>query len=205
MLVAVVSVSAAVTAHPRLRPSGPPSAAQRRTSSVVEWRWPGLSTTTLPVRAAASYRAGTDAPDRCPRGLPGIGIVRSALGRREVIPAQCRARHAPVEGSLYVLGCGGGHGHGYGCGFGLGSVGPGLLVRLRRPSVARAARSFEEAGRCVTTLLARRRPHSEPEQTYRIVPPRGLPGMTLCGARCVAGGPVPAQCQARHAPVEGSL
>ncbi len=25
--------------------------------------------------------------------------------------------------------------------------------------------------------------------------------MTLCGARCVAGGPVPAQCQARHAPV----
>ena len=27
--------------------------------------------------------------------------------------------------------------------------------------------------------------------------------MTLCGAGCVAGGPVTAQCQARHAPVEG--
>ena len=47
---------------------------------------------------AASFRAGTNALDRCPRGLPGIGIVRSSLGRREVIPAQCRARHAPVSG-----------------------------------------------------------------------------------------------------------
>ncbi len=27
--------------------------------------------------------------------------------------------------------------------------------------------------------------------------------MTLCGARRVAGWPVPAQCQARHAPVSG--
>ncbi len=33
-----------------------------------------------------------------PRGLPGIGIVSSALGRWEVVPAQCRARHAPVSG-----------------------------------------------------------------------------------------------------------
>jgi len=38
-----------------------------------------------------------------PRGLPGIGIVRSALGRREVIPAQCRARHTPVENFSRVL------------------------------------------------------------------------------------------------------
>ena len=38
-----------------------------------------------------------------PRGLPGIGIVRSAFGRREVVPAQCRARHAPVSGLSGVL------------------------------------------------------------------------------------------------------
>ena len=33
------------------------------------------------------------------------------------------------------------------------SLNPGLLVRLRRPSVARAARSLEEAGRRVTKLF----------------------------------------------------
>ena len=38
-----------------------------------------------------------------PRGLPGIGIVRSAFGRREIVPAQCRARHAPVSGLYGVL------------------------------------------------------------------------------------------------------
>ena len=38
-----------------------------------------------------------------PRGLPGIGIVRSAFGRREVVPAQCRARHAPVSRLSGVL------------------------------------------------------------------------------------------------------
>jgi len=39
---------------------------------------------------------------------------------------------------------------------------------------------------------------------HRIVPPRGLTGMTLCVARRAAGGTVPAQYQARHAPVRGS-
>jgi len=38
-----------------------------------------------------------------PRGLPGIGIVWSAFGRREVVPAQCRARHAPVSRLSGVL------------------------------------------------------------------------------------------------------
>jgi len=55
------------------------------------------------------------------------------------------------------------------------SRGTGLLVRLRRPSVAQAARSFEEAGRCVTTLLGRRRPSSEPEQMAGKVVARGCP------------------------------
>jgi len=30
------------------------------------------------------------------RGVPGIGIVRSAPQRRMVVPAQCRARHVPM-------------------------------------------------------------------------------------------------------------
>jgi len=56
----------------------------------------GFSTTLLGRRRPHSepeqmYRIAS------PRGLPGIGIVRSELGRREVIPAQCRARHAPVK------------------------------------------------------------------------------------------------------------
>ena len=31
------------------------------------------------------------------RGLPGIDIVRNGTRRQEVLPAQCHARHAPVE------------------------------------------------------------------------------------------------------------
>jgi len=38
-----------------------------------------------------------------PRGLPGIGIVHSAFGRRKVVPAQCRALHAPVSRLSGVL------------------------------------------------------------------------------------------------------
>ena len=36
-------------------------------------------------------------PQRGPRGLPGINIVREAAGYREGVQAQCCARHAPLE------------------------------------------------------------------------------------------------------------
>ena len=38
---------------------------------------------------------------------------------------------------------------------------------------------------------------------HRIVPPRGLPGMTLCLPCRAVGRSLPAQCQTRHAPVSG--
>ena len=56
-----------------------------------------------------------------------------------------------------------------------GFLNTGLLVRPWRPSVARAAWSSEEAGRCVTTLLARRRPASEPGELIFIALPEGAP------------------------------
>jgi len=52
------------------RPSGPPPAAQRRTSSVVIRG--GREVCDHAARTpAASWRAGRDAPGRCRRGLPG--------------------------------------------------------------------------------------------------------------------------------------
>jgi len=82
---------------PRVRPSGPPPATQRRTISVVEQRMIGESATTLLARAAASWRAGTDASDRLRRGVPGMtmcggggSLCRKARG------AHCQTPHVPV-------------------------------------------------------------------------------------------------------------
>ena len=68
-----------------------------------------------------------------------------------------------------------------------GSFNPGLLGRIGRPSVARAAWSCGVTGRSVTTLLVRRRPPSEPEQPYRIALPVECPVAQLCGMYRGAG------------------
>jgi len=108
---------------------------------------------------AACYWAGTQWKRRFTRGVPGSAIVRSALRRREVIPAQQRAPHVPPGRRFFEVGsC---------CGFGCGPrprivpllwcgrlarrmgpwIGTGLLVRCdalasQRPSVAPSAWSL---------------------------------------------------------------
>ena len=57
----------------------------------------------------------------------------------------------------------------------------GLLGRQGRPSVARAAWSIELAGKVATTLLARRRPPSEPGEVHRIALPVECPVAQFCG------------------------
>jgi hypothetical protein len=73
------------------------------------------------------------------------------------------------------------------------SVSLGLLVHRdadRRPGVPASheqrGRAWE-AGRSATTLLARRRPPSEPEEPYRNALPVECPVAPLCGMRCVSG------------------
>ena len=63
------------------------------------------------------------------------------------------------------------------------SLMPGLRGRLRRPSVARSARSKSKTGRIATTLIARA---AASIRTGRDAPDRcrrGVPGMTMCGRR----------------------
>ncbi len=102
-----LEVKARLRSTLKLRPSGTPRltprAAQRRTSSVVTWLVAGSSETTLLARRRPPTELGQMHRIVIPRGLPGIGIVRSAFGRREVVPAQCRARHAPVSRLSGVL------------------------------------------------------------------------------------------------------
>ncbi len=157
----------------------------------------------VPVRGVDVAGAGVAG------AVSGEGLAPSAAGPPVFsLPVKDRAAHTchPERGSTtteskgllsegsaslreapFAPGFGRGHGPGR-CpgrcpGYGYGH---GLLGRLRRPSVAPTARAAASFWR------------GEPS---RIVPPRGLPGMTLCGAQRAAGRLVPAQCQARHAPV----
>ncbi len=54
------------------------------------------SATTLLKRAAAYLVSWTSRPQRSPRGLPGVIIVRKAIEHREVVRAQLCTRHAPL-------------------------------------------------------------------------------------------------------------
>jgi hypothetical protein len=86
----------------RHRPSGPPLAAQRRPNSAVarvaDWR----AATTLFGRAAACFETGRTSRGRASRGVPGSDIVRGALRRWVVVPAQCRTRHVPRDAPFSV-------------------------------------------------------------------------------------------------------
>jgi len=117
-------------------------AAQRRTIGVVaRWFLEGLR----PRRWHADGLLLNW--NRCTgRRLPGSAIVWIVLRCRKVVPAQWRARHAPVSGVSHVLGCG--FCLGYGCGTGLGYGFPehrpsGPPLAARRPSVAPSAWSQE--------------------------------------------------------------
>ncbi len=72
---------------------GPASPDQRGRAGVN-----GRTATTLIRRRRPPLRPDEPHRNVSPRGLPGIGIVFDANGCREVVPAQCRARHAPVSG-----------------------------------------------------------------------------------------------------------
>ena len=84
------------------------------------------------------------------------------------------------------------------------TLSPGLLVRLRRPSVARAARS---RGGKVEGLRPRCSRAGglppKPEQPHRNALPRGLPGSAIVWSPPRCRMVVPAQWRARHAPVSG--
>jgi len=116
--------------------------------------------------------------ERMPVPHPETGRVIDFVLARCSPERRCH-RSMPSRDRGVVLGFGSGfgfglgRGYGFGYGHGLGSLFPGLLVRLRRPSVARAAWSFGVAGRCVTTLLGRRRPPSEPGEPSRNALPEG--------------------------------
>jgi methylated-DNA-protein-cysteine methyltransferase-like protein len=49
------------------------------------------------MNAGGLSRDRNNQAERSPRGLPGIGIVRRATRCRDGIPAQCRARHVPMN------------------------------------------------------------------------------------------------------------
>jgi len=78
------------------RRGGP--ASQRRTSSAVAWWKSGRAATTLLARRRPPLKLGEVHRGVLPRGLPGSAIVWSPPRCRMVIPAQWRARHAPVRG-----------------------------------------------------------------------------------------------------------
>ncbi len=94
---------------PQPRPSGmppdggiPASHEQRGRAQMIE-----TTATTLLKRAAACLAGWRSLPQRAPRELPGINIVRGAAGYRSAVLAQCCARHAPsgraFTGSLIGL------------------------------------------------------------------------------------------------------
>ena len=84
------------------RPSGPPPASQRRAISVVEGQ--NEENCDHADHASGGLMANLE---RCSqhfrRGLPGMVIVRNGTRLREVLPAQCHARHASVSGVFRVL------------------------------------------------------------------------------------------------------
>ena len=121
-------------------------AAQRTSVAPSAWSRVGSGEGCDPADGApaASLATGSAEPDRALRGLPGSGIVCSAPGRREVVPARCRARHAPMEArvpralerphlrpQLRLIGRG--RGRGRGCG-----KGECPAVNRRAPSAGRA-------------------------------------------------------------------
>jgi len=78
---------------------GGPASHHRRGRAEADW---GTATTPMARRRPPSWR-GEVHREILPRGLPGSAIVLITLGRREVIPTQWRARHAPVSGVPRVL------------------------------------------------------------------------------------------------------
>ena len=85
----------------------------------------------------------------------------------------------------------------------LASPRPGLLVRLRRPSVADQRGRAEVIGRTATTQISRAAASLQLEQMHRNVQPRGLPGSAIVWIVPRSRKVVPAQWRARHAPVSG--
>jgi hypothetical protein len=68
-----------------------------------------------------------------------------------------------------------------------GSFDPGLLGRLRRPSVARSVWSENRTGRIATTLIPRAAASIEAGRDAPGRRRRGVPGMTMCGTGRRAG------------------
>jgi len=104
----------------------------------VPWWKSGRAATTLLARRRPLLKPGEVHRDVLPRGLPGSAIVWSPPRCWMVVPAQWRARHAPVSGVPVCLGEVADAVAGAGCRQLRPSGTPG---RALRPSVARAARS----------------------------------------------------------------
>jgi len=151
------------------RPSGTPMASRRPSAARAAWSFRHNCVPGTPG-GRGFFGSGCGRG----RGLRWVHVTLSEGVRRPSrrVPrtkgvVRCERRTWCLEGTLRLRDHGGrsaqgdrwdavfGHCSGCGYGPGHGSLIPGLLGRISRPSVARAAWSFEEAGRSVTTLLGR--------------------------------------------------